>query len=174
MFVYIYFISRKGRIALYCIYTYANQAFSQRGVWVSLDNLLLSLDTLICVYIYIMQWNEKELDTQFTPNVYFWTPNSEILAKALILAQQMDINIQSWDVSIYTEMCTYYRLRFQLSLHKCQFSCRHDIHLQNRTLQILIMWAGMLHDASFMNTFDCGRIGHVQLSIKILFKYTCK
>ena len=30
-----------------------------------------------------MQWDEKELDTQFTPNVYFWTPNSEILAKAL-------------------------------------------------------------------------------------------
>ena len=30
-----------------------------------------------------MQWDEKELDTQFTPNVYFWTPNSEVLAKAL-------------------------------------------------------------------------------------------
>ena len=30
-----------------------------------------------------MQWDEKELDTQFTPNEYFWTPNSEILAKAL-------------------------------------------------------------------------------------------
>ena len=30
-----------------------------------------------------MQWDEKKLDTQFTPNVYFWTPNSEILAKAL-------------------------------------------------------------------------------------------
>ena len=30
-----------------------------------------------------MQWDEKELDTLFTPNVYFWTPNSEILAKAL-------------------------------------------------------------------------------------------
>ena len=31
-----------------------------------------------------MQWDEKEMDTQFTPNVYFWTPNSEILAKALV------------------------------------------------------------------------------------------
>ena len=31
-----------------------------------------------------MQWDEKEFDTQFSPNVYFWTPNSEILAKALI------------------------------------------------------------------------------------------
>ena len=31
-----------------------------------------------------MQWDEeKKLDTQFTPNVYFWTPNPEILAKAL-------------------------------------------------------------------------------------------
>ena len=30
-----------------------------------------------------MQWDEKELDTQITPNMYFWTPNSEILAKAL-------------------------------------------------------------------------------------------
>ena len=28
-----------------------------------------------------MQWDEKELDTHFTQNVYFWTPNSEILAK---------------------------------------------------------------------------------------------
>ena len=24
-----------------------------------------------------MQWDEKELDTKFTPNVYIWTPNSE-------------------------------------------------------------------------------------------------
>ena len=31
-----------------------------------------------------MQWDEKELDTQFNPNVYFWTSNSEILAKALV------------------------------------------------------------------------------------------
>ena len=30
-----------------------------------------------------MQWDEKELDTNFTLNVYFWIPNSEILAKAL-------------------------------------------------------------------------------------------
>ena len=34
-----------------------------------------------------MQWDEKELDTQFTPNVQFWTPNSEILAKALLQCQ---------------------------------------------------------------------------------------
>ena len=34
-----------------------------------------------------MQWDEKELDTQFTLNVYFWTPNSEILAKALVPAK---------------------------------------------------------------------------------------
>ena len=32
-----------------------------------------------------MHWDEKELDTQFTPNVYFWTPSTEILAKALHL-----------------------------------------------------------------------------------------
>ena len=49
-----------------------------------LDTILLSLDTLISIFfLCIMQWNEKELDTHFTPNVYFWTPNSEILAKAL-------------------------------------------------------------------------------------------
>ena len=30
-----------------------------------------------------IQWDEKELGTHFTPNMYFWTPNSEILAKAL-------------------------------------------------------------------------------------------
>ena len=34
-----------------------------------------------------MQWDEKELDTQLTPNVYFWTPNSKILAKALIVIE---------------------------------------------------------------------------------------
>ena len=50
-----------------------------------LDILLLILDTLISIFLCIMQWDEKELDTQFTPNVYFWTPNSEILAKALTL-----------------------------------------------------------------------------------------
>ena len=33
-----------------------------------------------CLY---MQWDEKELNSQFTPNVYFGTPSSEILAKAL-------------------------------------------------------------------------------------------
>ena len=33
------------------------------------------------------QWEEKELDTQFTPKVYFWTPNSEILAEALTVTE---------------------------------------------------------------------------------------
>ena len=37
----------------------------------------------IHIILCIMQWDEKELDTQFTQNVYFWTPSSEILAKAL-------------------------------------------------------------------------------------------
>ena len=45
--------------------------------------LLLILDTLISIFLCIMQCDEKELDTQFTPNLYFWTPNSEILAKDL-------------------------------------------------------------------------------------------
>ena len=31
-----------------------------------------------------MQWDEKELDTKFNPNAYFWTPNSEILDKPVI------------------------------------------------------------------------------------------
>ena len=49
-----------------------------------LDTLLLISDTLISVFfVCIMQWDDKELDTQFTPNVYFWTPNSQILAKSL-------------------------------------------------------------------------------------------
>ena len=40
-----------------------------------------------------MQWDEKELDTQFTPNVYCWTPNSEILAiKALLLSSYFCMN----------------------------------------------------------------------------------
>ena len=34
-----------------------------------------------------MQWDEKELDTLFTQKVYVWTPNSEILAKALLLPE---------------------------------------------------------------------------------------
>ena len=56
-----------------------------RGVSGSLlDTLLLILDTPnIHIFVYIRQWDEKELDTQFNPNVYFWTPNSEVLAKAL-------------------------------------------------------------------------------------------
>ena len=37
----------------------------------------------IFVCVMGLQWDEKELVTQFAPNVYFWTPNSEILAKAL-------------------------------------------------------------------------------------------
>ena len=50
-----------------------------------LDTLLLIFDTLIHIFcVFLMQWDEKKLDTQFTPNVYFWTPNSEILAKALV------------------------------------------------------------------------------------------
>ena len=38
-----------------------------------------------------MQWDKKELDTQFTTNVYFWIPNSEILAKALLKHEQDNI-----------------------------------------------------------------------------------
>ena len=53
-----------------------NQAFSQRGVWVSSGHPIAD-------FFYFMQWDEKELDTQFIPNVYFWIPNSEILTKAL-------------------------------------------------------------------------------------------
>ena len=44
------------------------------------------------IFVCIMQWDEKELDTQFTPNVYFWTPNSEILAKALNMLSLIDKN----------------------------------------------------------------------------------
>ena len=36
-----------------------------RGV---LNTLLLILDTLISIFLFIMQWDEKELDTKFTPN----------------------------------------------------------------------------------------------------------
>ena len=43
-----------------------------------------------------MQWDEKELNTQFTPNVYFWTSNSEILAKALAFGTTCRL------------VCTYY------------------------------------------------------------------
>ena len=48
-----------------------------------------------------MQWDEKELDTHFTPNVYFWTPTSEILAKALSRDQIQYMPVYGkvvWDV----------------------------------------------------------------------------
>ena len=57
--------------------------------WVSgclLDTLLLILEfghPTYPFFVCIIQWDEKELDSLFTPNVYFWTPNSEILAKTL-------------------------------------------------------------------------------------------
>ena len=47
-----------------------------------LDTIMMMFDTQISIVFCIMQWDEKALDTQFTPNVYFWTPSSEILAKA--------------------------------------------------------------------------------------------
>ena len=50
------------------------------GVWVSFGH---NLDTLISIFLCIIQWDKKELNTQVTPNVYFWTPNSEILATAM-------------------------------------------------------------------------------------------
>ena len=49
-----------------------------------------------------MQWDEKELDTQFTPNVYFWTPNSDILAKAL------GVGVMNWStVLVGPSLCHY-------------------------------------------------------------------
>ena len=47
------------------------------------DTLLLILDTLMSICLCIVQWDEKELDTHFTQNVYFCTPNFKIFAKAL-------------------------------------------------------------------------------------------
>ena len=53
------------------------QAFSQRGVRVSFGHPIADFGhPNIYIFWWIMQWDEKELDTQFTPNVYFWTPNS--------------------------------------------------------------------------------------------------
>ena len=49
-----------------------------------LDTLLLILDTLIYIFLCLMQWDKKVLETQFTANVYIWTPNYEIMAKALL------------------------------------------------------------------------------------------
>ena len=31
----------------------------------------------IHIFLFIMWWDEKELDTQFTPNVYFWTVDTQ-------------------------------------------------------------------------------------------------
>ena len=56
------------------------RAFSQRGVWVFFGHPNIHI-FVYNVYHAIIQCDEKELKTQFTPNVYFWTPNSEILAK---------------------------------------------------------------------------------------------
>ena len=63
------------------------QAFSQKGVRVSFGHPIADFGhPNIHIFLCIMQWDEKELDTQFAPNVYFWTPNSEILANALLLS----------------------------------------------------------------------------------------
>ena len=52
----------------------AAQAFSQRGVRVSFGHPIADFgDTLISIFLCITQ-----------RDVYFWTPNSEILAKALL------------------------------------------------------------------------------------------
>ena len=40
----------------------------------------------------MMQWDKKVLETQFTLNVYIWTPNSEILAKALLSVEILWLN----------------------------------------------------------------------------------
>ena len=45
----------------------SQQGISQRGVWVSFGHPNIHI---FC----IMQWDEKELDTHFTPNVYFEHP----------------------------------------------------------------------------------------------------
>ena len=58
------------------------RAFSQRGVRLSLDTLLLILDTRKSIFFVYNAMGWKGLDTQFTPNVYILTPNSEILVKA--------------------------------------------------------------------------------------------
>ena len=47
-----------------------------------------------------MQWDKKELDTQFTTNVYFWTPNSEILAKALELEHCFSLRWMTLQLSV--------------------------------------------------------------------------
>ena len=60
------------------------QNFSQRGVWLSFGHPMADFGhPNIHIFLCIMQWDDKALYTQFTPNVYFWTPDSEILAKAL-------------------------------------------------------------------------------------------
>ena len=58
-----------------------SQAFSQRGIWVSFGHHIADFGhpNIHIFCLKIMQWNENN----WTPNVYFWTPNSEVLAKAL-------------------------------------------------------------------------------------------
>ena len=57
------------------------QTFSQRGVWVYFGHPITDFGhPNIPIFCVSMQWDEKEFDTQFTPKVYFWTPNSEIVA----------------------------------------------------------------------------------------------
>ena len=74
------------RWVIHCSYPFFNLSLKYRlgmirplarGVFrCPLDTLIL--DTLISILFCIMQWDEKELDTQFT--LFFLTPNSEILA----------------------------------------------------------------------------------------------
>ena len=45
-----------------------------------------------------MQRDEKELDTQFTPNVHFWTPDSQIMAKALFVTDVFTLQKQEFKI----------------------------------------------------------------------------
>ena len=72
------------------------QAFSQRSVRVSFGRcIFLIWDTLISIFcVCIMQWYEKDLDTQFAPNVYcldtqFWNPGWSPVLEDLYLSSNI-------------------------------------------------------------------------------------
>ena len=70
------------------------------------------VDTLIPIgFVYnAMGW--KELDIQFTPDVYFWTPSSETLAKALVWHQFHLVSFSFLHFSFYFFLLLFFSLLF--------------------------------------------------------------
>ena len=99
--------------------THTHHTFSQRGVQGSSGHPIAHFGQPN-IHTCTMQWDEKELDTHFAPNMYFWTPNSEILAKALIHTGTCTLSMGTFRSHIYYVDCNrHYKLHHALRHSSC-------------------------------------------------------